>query len=180
MANKFKKLRRTEIYDGPRVHLFKETLLTPEGKEVEWDLVVHPGAAAVIPIDDEGKIIMVRQYRNASDSYTLEIPAGVLDSYEEDPLECADRELEEETGYKCSDMSYLFKFYSSIGICDEIIHIYVAKGLIESKQNLDEDEFVTLERYTLEELIQMIFEGAILDNKTISSILMYKESLLKS
>lgn len=174
---KFKKLSQKEIYDGIRIHLVQEQLLTPEGKEVTWELILHPGAAAVIPIDDDGKIIMVRQYRNASDSYTLEIPAGCLDAPEEDPLECARRELEEETGYKAKDIKFLYKFYSSIGICDEIIHIYVANGLIESVQNLDDDEFVSLERYTLEELIEMIFAGEILDNKTISSLLTYKESL---
>lgn len=174
---KFKKLYREDIYDGIRVHLIRERLLTPEGKEVDWELVIHPGAAAVIPIDDEDRILMVRQYRNASDSYTLEIPAGTLDSPDEDPLFCAHRELEEETGYKAEKMDYLYNFYSSIGICDEVIHIYVASGLKESVQNLDEDEFVEVERYTLKELVDMIFSGEIIDNKTISSILTYKESL---
>lgn len=177
MMELFKRLKRTDIYKGVRVHLVKERLLTPEGKEVDWELVIHPGAAAVIPIDQDGKIIMVRQYRNASDSYTLEIPAGVLDSPDEDPYDCASRELEEETGYKSKDIDYLFNFYSSIGITDEIIHIYTAKNLIQSKQNLDEDEFVEVERYTLDQLIDMIFKGELMDNKTISSILMYKESL---
>ena len=177
--NKFKLLKRTEIYKGVRVHLVKERLLTPENKEVDWELVLHPGAAAVIPVDENGKILMVRQYRNASDSYTLEIPAGTLDSPDEDPKDCADRELEEETGHKSEDIEFLFKFYSSIGITNEIIHIYTAKNLVETQQNLDEDEFVEVERYSLEALIEMIFSGEIIDNKTISSILMYKESLNK-
>lgn len=175
----FKRLKRTDIYKGIRVHLVKERLLTPGGKEVDWELVVHPGASAVIPVDSDGKILMVRQYRNASDSYTLEIPAGVLDSADEDPFDCAARELEEETGYKSKDIKYLFNFYSSIGITDEVIHIYVAKNLIQTQQNLDDDEFVEVERYTLEELIDMIFRGELMDNKTISSILMYKESLTR-
>ncbi len=173
----FKRLKRTDIYKGVRVHLVKERLLTPDGKEVDWELVLHVGAAAVIAVDDEGKILMVRQYRNASDSYTLEIPAGTLDSPDEDPKDCAYRELEEETGYRSESLSYLYKFYSSIGITNEIIHIYVAKDLIESQQNLDEHEFVEVERYALEELISMIFDEEIIDNKTISAILMYKEHL---
>ncbi len=177
--NLFKRLKRTEIYHGIRVHLVKDRLLTPEGKEVDWELILHPGAAAVIPVDENGQILMVRQYRNASDDYTLEIPAGTLDSPDEDPLECAHRELEEETGYKTEDMTYLYKFYSSIGICDEVIHIYVAKNLVESVQNLDEDEFVEVERYDLQALIEMIYAGEILDNKTISSLLMYKDSLTR-
>lgn len=173
----FKKLKTTEIYKGIRVHLVKQTLLTPDNKEVDWELIQHVGAAAVIPVDEDGKIIMVKQYRLASDSITLEIPAGTLDEPGEDPLNCANRELEEETGYKASSMEYLYKFYSSIGICNEVIHIYVAKGLTESVQNLDEDEFVELERYTLDELIDKIYRGELLDNKTISALLMYKESL---
>lgn len=175
----FKRLKRTEIYHGVRVHLVKERLLTPDGKEVDWELILHPGAAAVIPVDDDGQILMVRQYRNASDSYTLEIPAGVLDSPDEDPMDCAYRELEEETGYKSNDIDYLFNFYSSIGLTDEVIHIYTAKNLMKTQQDLDEHEFVEVERYTLATLIDMIFSGEIIDNKTISSILMYKESLAR-
>jgi len=177
MENKFRRIKRTEIHKGKRVHLFHDRLVTPTGKEVDWELIMHPGASAVIPIDDEGKIVMVRQYRNASDDYVLEIPAGVFDAPDEDPLACARRELEEEIGYTSEDITFLYKFYSSIGICDEVIHIFVAKNLILSKQNLDDDEFVTIERYTLDELVDMVFDGRLTDNKTISAILTYKVSL---
>lgn len=175
MSDRVKKIGQKEIYKGKRVHLVTEQLLFPDGTQSEWELIIHPGASAIIPIDDEGKIIMVRQYRNAADTYTLEIPAGTLDSPNEDPLNCAKRELEEETGYRSDNVEFLFNFYSAIGICNELINIYVAKNLIESKQNLDEDEFVELERYTLDELVNMILSGVIKDNKTISSILVYKE-----
>lgn len=171
---KFQKVSEKEIYKGKRVHLFTEDIQLPNGKVATWDLVKHVGAAAVIPVDEDGKIIMVKQYRNASDSITLEIPAGTLDAVGEDPRDCAIRELEEETGYQCEKLDYLFKFYSSIGICDEIISIYVATGLIPTEQNLDEDEFVELFRYDLDELIEMCFDGRIVDNKTISSLLAYK------
>lgn len=174
MEKKFEKLSRTEIYKGVRIHLVKERLRTPEGNEVDWELILHPGASAVIPIDDDDKIMMVRQYRSASDSYTLEIPAGVFDSPDEDPKVCAARELEEETGYRSENIEFLYNFYSSIGICDEIINIFIATNLIKSQQNLDDDEFVTVERYTLEALIDMIFKGELKDNKSISAILAYK------
>ncbi len=173
MRDEIKRVGRTEIYDGIRVHLVKEKLALPNGNQAEWELIMHPGAAAVIPVDDDGNILMVRQYRLAADDYTLEIPAGCLDSPDEDPYECAKRELEEETGYFSSDIEYLFKFYSSIGICDEVIHVYVAKNLRETQQNLDEDEFVSVERHSLEGLLDMVFEGDIMDNKTISSLLAY-------
>ena len=173
----FKKLSATDIYIGKRVHLVTEQIMLPSGKETTWELIKHIGAAAVIPVDHEGKIIMVRQYRNASDCITLEIPAGTLDAKNEDPKACALRELEEETGYCCNNIEFLFKFYSSIGICDEVISIYVATDLYETQQDLDEDEFVDSERYTLDELIAMIFSGKIIDNKTISSLLAYKHQL---
>ncbi|MBC7961128.1 MAG: NUDIX hydrolase [Vallitaleaceae bacterium] len=174
MENEIKKLSQTEIYKGVRVHLVTEQILLPNGKETTWELILHPGAAAVIPIDDEGKIIMVKQYRNASNGYTLEIPAGTLDAPDEDPLDCARRELEEETGYYSDNVEFLYNFYSAIGICDELIHIYVARNLIPSKQDLDEDEYIELSRFTLDELVQMILSGEIKDNKTISSLLVYK------
>jgi len=174
IMEKFKKISEKDIYEGIRVHLITEQIELPNGKEVTWELIKHIGAAAVIPIDDEGKIIMVKQYRNASDSITLEIPAGTLDVKNENPLDCAIRELEEETGYISNDLEFLFKFYSSIGICDEVISIYVAKNLVKTRQNLDEDEFVEIYRYTLAELVEMIYDGTIVDNKTISSILAYK------
>lgn len=175
MAETIKKLGQTEIYKGVRVHLVTERILLPNGKETEWELILHPGASAIVPVDDEGKIIMVRQYRNASNSYTLEIPAGVFDVPNEDPKECAARELEEEIGYCSDNIEFLFNFYSAIGICNEIINVFVATNLIPSKQNLDEDEFITLERYAVDELVKLIINGEIKDNKSISSILLYKE-----
>ena len=179
MSKTIKKAGQTEIYKGIRVHLVKEKILLPDGNETEWELILHPGAAAIVPIDDDGKVIMVRQYRNASNSYTLEIPAGVFDHPEEDPMVCAARELEEEIGYRSNNIEFLFNFYSAIGICNEIINVYVAKHLIPSKQNLDEDEFITIERYSVDELVQKILNGEIMDNKSISSILVYKEKYCK-
>ncbi len=164
---------RREVYNGKRVHLVIDKLKTPDDKYVDWELIVHPGAAAVIPIDNDGKIIMVRQYRNAVDDYVLEIPAGILEDGE-DPKLCAYRELQEETGYRSDNMQYFYKFYSCIGICDEVIHIFVANGLSKGKQNLDEDEYVTVEKYDLDTLINMIFKGEIVDNKTISALLAFK------
>ena len=176
MENKIERLERKEIYNGKRVKLIIDKLRMPTGKEVNWELVTHPGAAAIIPVDNEGRIIMVRQYRNAADDYVLEIPAGGLE-IGEDPSLCAKRELEEETGYKSNDIEFLLKFYSSIGISDEMISIYVATNLQESVQNLDEDEYVTIEKYDLEELIKMIYTGELTDCKTITGLLAYKLKL---
>ncbi|GMQ56999.1 NUDIX hydrolase [Vallitalea sediminicola] len=173
MDKKIKRLDRKEVFNGKRVRLVIDKLRMPNDKEVNWELITHPGAAAVIPVDNDGNIIMVRQYRNAADDYVLEIPAGGVEEGE-DPSICATRELEEETGYKSDNIEYLLKFYSSIGITDEMISIYVATDLKESVQNLDDDEYVTIEKYKLDELINMIYSGEITDGKTISGLLAYK------
>lgn len=173
MDKKIKRLDRKEVFNGKRVRLVIDKLKMPNDKEVNWELITHPGAAAVIPVDNDSNVIMVRQYRNAADDYVLEIPAGGVEEGE-DPSICAKRELEEETGYKSDNIEYLLKFYSSIGITDEMISIYVATDLQESQQNLDDDEYVTIEKYKLDELVDMIYSGQITDGKTISGLLAYK------
>ncbi len=174
---KFKKLDREHIYEGRRINVYKQMMLTTDNKEIDWDIVEHNGGSAVLAVDDDGKILIVKQYRATCDDFTLEIPAGALDSPDEDPFYAGKRELREETGYISEDFTFLCRFYSSIGIFDEIINIYLAKELIETEQDLDEHEEVEIYRYTLEELISMIFTGEIIDAKTILAILMYKESL---
>lgn len=175
--DKIQLLNRKEIFKGKRVNLVIDELKMPNGKIVEWELVTHNGAAAIIPIDEEGNIILVRQYRNAADDYVLEIPAGGLEPGE-DPKVCASRELEEETGYKANQVDFVIKFYSSIGITNEIISIYVAKELVKTQQNLDEDEYVTIEKYDFDTCIDMINNGLIVDNKTITALLAYQNKFL--
>ncbi|TCT15024.1 ADP-ribose pyrophosphatase [Natranaerovirga pectinivora] len=169
----FIKLGREEIYNGKIVKLVKDKVKLPNNKETYFELVQHNGAAAIVPVDKRGKIILVEQFRNAANGLTLEIPAGTLEK-DEDPLVCAKRELEEETGFTSENLTFLIKFYTSIGFCDEVIHVYIANDLQESQQNLDEDEFVNLKTYSLEEITKMIFDGTIVDSKTISAILAYK------
>ena len=137
-----------------------------------WDLVKHKGAAAVVPVTDKGTILLVRQYRNALDQETLEIPAGGIEPGET-PLECVTREIEEETGFIAGKMTHLMTVITAIGFCDEKIPIYVATDLKLSKQHLDEDEFIDVEEYTIDEIKDMIFSGKIIDAKTISGVLGY-------
>ena len=122
---------------------------------------------------DDGKILMVTQYRNALERDTLEIPAGKLDAPGEPGIECASRELEEETGYRSEDLEWLITLRTTVAFCDEKIDIYVAKNLIPSHQHLDEDEFIDLKAYTIEELKEMIFTGEMQDAKTVSALLAY-------
>ncbi|KAI4453399.1 aspartyl/lysyl-trna synthetase [Holotrichia oblita] len=164
-----------KTYTGKILDVVQDTIILPDGREAVREVVLHTQAAAVLPVDNEGKIIFVRQYRHPARAMVLEIPAGVFDSEEETPETCALRELEEETGYKAGKLTYLFPIYSTIGFCNEIIHIFIAEDLIESSTNYDEDEFITLERYNACEAVDMVFKGKIVDSKTMLAILSYKE-----
>ena len=174
--NEYKRIKRTPIYNGHIIDVYNDTMLLPDGRTAEWDYIGHKGAAAIVPVDKDGKIIMVRQYRNAIEKNTLEIPAGGLNPGE-DMKTCATRELEEETGFRSEKVEHLIDLYTSVAFCNEKIGIYYTNDLIPSKQNLDDDEYVTIERYTLEELVRFIFEGVIEDAKTISAILAYKTKM---
>lgn len=138
-----------------------------------WDFIRHKGAAAVVPVTDDGRILMVRQYRNALERYTLEIPAGALDAEDEPGLTCASRELEEETGYRSENLEWLITLRTTVAFCNEKIEVYVAKDLIPSRQHLDEDEFIDLKAYSLDDLKQKIFSGEIEDAKTVASLMAY-------
>ena len=175
MAEEFRRLNRELMYHGTIVDFYKDTIEVPNGNVVEWDFIGHKGAAADLPVREAGKLLMVRQYRNALDRYTLEIPAGGLNGADEPTRDAAGRELEEETGYRSDDLEWLITIRTTVAFCNEKIDIYVAKNLIKSHQHLDEDEFINVEAYSVEELSRMILEGKIEDSKTISAIMSYKD-----
>ena len=175
MAEEFKRLNRELVYHGAIVDFYKETVQVPNGNVVEWDYIGHKGAAAVVPVREDGKLLMVRQYRNALDRYTLEIPAGGLNGSDEPTRDAAARELEEETGYRSDELEWLITIRTTVAFCNEKIDIYMAKNLIRTEQHLDEDEFIHVEAYSIEELTQMIMEGKIEDSKTIAAIMCYKD-----
>ena len=173
--DEFKRLERELVYKGAIIDFYKDTIQVPNGNIVKWDFIGHKGAAAVLPVREDGKILMVRQFRNALDRYTLEIPAGGLNSPEEPMIEAAGRELEEETGFRCDKLEFLISIYTTVAFCNERIEIFLARDLKPGKQHLDEDEFINVEAYDVEELCQMIYDGKIEDSKTIAAILAYKE-----
>ncbi len=168
----FKRLSRELSYQGKILKVYTDHVEV-NGHESNWDYIHHNGGAAVVPITKNGKILMVRQYRNAIDRYTLEIPAGALDSSKESGVECVARELEEETGYIANSIEWLITTHSWVAFTNEKVEIFVAKDLIPSKQNFDEEESIELEEYTLKELKEMIFKGEITDSKTVAGILAY-------
>lgn len=169
----YKRLKRDLVAKGVIIDYYQDTMLIPNGNTAKWDLIDHKGAAAVVAVRDDGKLLMVRQYRNALERDTLEIPAGGLNGREEPTMDAARRELEEETGYICGSMELLNSIYTTVAFCNEKIDIYLARELKKGKQHLDEDEFLNVEAYSLEELKQMIFECRIQDSKTICGILTY-------
>ena len=138
----------------------------PNGRRSARDIVRHPGAAAVVALTESGKIVLVRQYRTAIDRVTVEIPAGKLDPGE-DPLDCAKRELHEETGFRAGRIRFLTSIVTSCGFCDEIIHIYLATKLEFDAPNPDDDEFVNVDLVPLHELIDAVLDGKIEDAKTV-------------
>lgn len=174
MAEEFKRLERKLVYKGSIVDFYKDTIQVPNGNVVQWDFIRHQGAAAVVPVRADGKLLMVRQYRNALDRYTLEIPAGGLNGADEPTKDAAARELEEETGYVAGGMEWLITIRTTVAFCNEKIDIYVATDLKPGHQHLDEDEFIHVEAYTVEELCGKILNGEIEDSKTISAIMSYR------
>ena len=159
--------------------MYKDCVQFPDGGTADWDFIQHDGAAAVVPVMKDGRILMVRQYRNALDRETLEIPAGKLDEPDEPGLACSARELEEETGYRSDHLEWLLTLRTTVAFCNEKIEIYVAKDLIPSHQHLDEGEYVDVKAYTMEELKEMIFSGKIEDSKTIAALLAYEAKYLR-
>ena len=169
------RLDRQLKYQGNILKIYEDTVVA-NGHEAHWDYIHHDGAAAVLPVTDDGKILMVRQYRNALDRFTLEIPAGKLDEPDEPKVECAYRELEEETGYRVESqgkLEYLMSLNTTVAFCDEAIDIFVAHHLIPSKQHLDEDEVINVEAWELKDLEDLIYSGTITDGKTIAAIMAY-------
>ena len=172
------RINRELKYSGTMIEIYADTISVPNGNVVQWDFIKHKGAAAVVPITDDGKVVMVRQYRNALDRETLEIPAGGLDTQDEPTIVAAARELEEETGYKSNNLELLITIATTVAFCNEKIDIYLARNLIQSMQHLDEDEYLEVEEYTVDELTDMIYAGKINDAKTIAAIMAYKNKYI--
>lgn len=154
------------IYTGKVVTLNVDTVQLPNGVTIDLETIRHPGAAAVVPMKDDGTVVLIRQFRHAAGGFIYEIPAGKL-SPGEKPLHCAARELEEEVGYRASSFELLSSIFTAPGFADEVIHVYKATGLIPGRQQLDRDEVLEIVEMPLEQAIRRIQDGTIRDGKTI-------------
>ncbi len=154
------------IHKGRVVTLNIETVTLPNGKEVDLEVIRHPGASAVVPLKDDGTVVLIRQFRHAAGGFIYEIPAGTLKDGEA-PEVCAARELEEEIGYRATELDHLTSILPAPGYTDEVIHIYEGTGLTKSVQNLDHDEVLEIVEMPLAQAVGEIATGRIRDSKTI-------------
>lgn len=171
---KTERLARTEVVKGAILTYCRDTVKIPNGNIREYDYIAHQGAAAVLPVDDEGRLILVRQYRNALDRFTLEIPAGGLESRDEPTIEAAERELTEETGFVAKKIEFLISIFPTVAYSGEKIDIYLARELSRAERHLDEDEFINVEAWEFDDVAKLIYDGKLQDAKTISAVMAYK------
>ncbi|WDV47924.1 NUDIX hydrolase [Clostridiaceae bacterium M8S5] len=165
-----KTISSKRIYEGKIINLRIDTIELPEQKYSKREIVEHNGGSAVIPVTEDNKIILVKQFRKAAEEYLIEIPAGKIDP-SEDPKDCVIRELVEETGINAGKIEFLFKCYSTPGFSNEVLHIYAAYDLEFGAPAPDEDEYIEILKLDIDEAIKMIYDGEIKDCKTISAIL---------
>lgn len=159
-------VRRGRVFD-----VTVETVTLPNGNRLDMDIIRHPGAAAIIAVDEREQILMLEQYRYAAGGTLWEIPAGTLED-NEDPLNCAQRELGEEAGCRAADWLMLGTIVPVPGYSDEKIHIYLARGLTEARQHLDPDEIIQVRRLPLNLVLQMVVKGEIKDAKTMAGLML--------
>ena len=165
-----KYLRGERVYDGKVLKVHSDIVAMPDGHEEVREIIRHSGAAVVVPQLDENRFVMVRQFRYAINRETLEFPAGRLDPGES-PLECARRELAEETGYQARQWDYLFSIHPAPGYSDEQLWLYRARDLLPGQQNPDPDEIVLVTERSMDELQHKLEKGEITDSKTVSALL---------
>lgn len=166
------RLESREIFKGRTIHVAVEKVRLPNDREMNVEIVHHKGAVAIVPVigDDVLDVLMVRQYRYATGGWLLEIPAGTLEP-DEKPEACAIRETEEETGYRPAELEPLGWIWPTPGFCDEKIWLFLARGLEQTQQGLEEDEVLELERIPLKEAVEKAAKGEIHDGKSICALL---------
>jgi ADP-ribose diphosphatase len=176
VSDRGERLATREIFRGRTIHVAVDRVRLPNGREMDVELVHHSGAAAVVPLLDDGSVLLVRQYRYATGGWLLEIPAGKLDA-DESPEGCAVRETEEETGYRPGELRPLGCIWTTPGFADEKIWLFLATGLQQTAQVLGDDEVLSLERMPLAEAVEKAASGEINDSKSAVALLRVREVL---
>lgn len=164
-------LSSRSVHDGRIVKLSLEEVRLPNGNTITLELIRHPGAAAVVPVDQEGNVVLVRQYRHATGSFLLEVPAGKLDHPGESPEDCVYREIEEETGHRAGRLVPLGWIWTTPGFTNEKIWLYMALDLTETRSNLQADEVLSVEKLPFAEAAARALSGEIVDSKSAIALL---------
>jgi len=164
------------VYQGRIIRVSAETVTLPNRRVIRLDVVRHPGASAVVPLKEDGTVLLIHQYRYAAGGYLYEVPAGTL-APGESPDDCAHREVEEEVGYRAGRLERLGSIVTAPGFCDERIHLYLATELRQSRQSLDHDEILTVVEMPLAEAIAKIYDNTIRDAKSIAALVLANEKI---
>jgi ADP-ribose pyrophosphatase len=174
----FELLKSEVLMKGRAFSIRRDYLKTPDDRETKFDIIEHGGSVVIIPVDENGNLLLVRQYRHATGGDLLELPAGTLDE-DEDPVVCAAREIREETGKAAAQLTRLGDFYLAPGYSTEFMIVYLATGLSDDPLDADEDEFLSVETVPVAEAIRMAERGEIPDAKSLAALFMAKPSLEK-
>jgi ADP-ribose pyrophosphatase len=166
---------RKTILKGRVFDFTVENITLPNGVNIDLEIVRHPGASAIVPLNGKGEVVMLRQYRHAIGGALWEIPAGTMDEDDASPLACARRELVEETGFSAATWDTLGELTPVPGYSDERIHLFLARDLSPAAQDLDADEIVAVHTLPMDEVRQMVFDGRITDAKTIAGLFMIEK-----
>lgn len=160
-----------EIYNGRLIRLSRETVTLPNGKDVELDIVHHPGGAVVVALDEKDNVCMLRQFRHAAGGVIWELPAGCIDPGDVEPLATARRELQEEAGLVARDWRELGSILTSPGFCDEVLYLFLARGLEQTSTDHGEDELIEVRWLPLTEALRLVMDNEIKDAKSVSGLL---------
>ena len=163
-------VKSEEVFDGALLHVFRDEARLPDGSTSVREWIRHPGASAVLPVFDNGEVMLVKQFRYPLSQIFYEVPAGKIDP-DETADQTARRELTEETGLVCDHFHYIGHFHPSVGYTDEVIHLYTAWGIQRTDQKADEDEFLLTEQRSFREVVEMVHSGEISDGKTMVAVL---------
>lgn len=163
-------IRSEEVFRGKLIHAFRDEVRLPDGETSVREWIDHPGASAVVPLFEDGRTMLVRQFRFPPRRVFLEVPAGKLDQHGEAPESVAQRELEEETGWKAGRLDHLGSFYPCIGYSNELIHFYLARDLTKGDQDLQDGEFMEIESMDFSDALDLVQKGEILDMKTVTAL----------